>query len=569
MKKYLFVLNIFLSLITFAQTPTFDWVKSYGGNSGGGTGSSICHDQNGNVITAGSFGPTVDFNIGVTPNALTSVGQSDIFVMKSDATGELIWIKQFAGTLEYDFVKSVVTDISGNIYVIGHFEGTIDCDPGIGVFNLIGSSIYDTFFVLKLDINGNFVWAKRFIGTLGSNSLAGGSSIAVDALGNVYGTGHFSSTIDFDPNAGVYNLVGQGSGNTFIFKLSSLGNLVWAKSLGSANFSTGLSVNVDNTGNVYTTGFFYDDLDVDPSSNINNLYASSGVGRQTYVSKLDKLGNYVWAKKIAGSQNDVGYSIATDVSGNVLVTGFFEGNGDFDPSSGIYNLTSIGNKDVFISKLDSLGNLLWAHSIGSQGYDLANIISSDLQNNIYVVGTTKQGKFYFNLGVDSFNLNFPTFGEHCFIAKFDPTGNFIWASGINHCFGYGLTISSVNEVYTCGSYYGPTDFNIGIDTFNLSVDSIIYHNIFIHKINQSLVGIEEFKNEDNSNIYPNPNNGIFTIDIKSKSNIIITNILGQEIYNENKLEGKQIIQTPDIENGLYTLTIIDNKKRQTFKLIKQ
>src|SRR5205814_1679548 len=112
----------------------------------------------------------------------------------------------------------------------------------------------------------------------------------------------------------------------------------------------------------YTTGVFSGTADFDPGP--GTFLLNSAGGRDSFISKLDASGNFVWAKSIGGAYEDVGHSIAVDVSGNVYTTGWFYGMVDFDPGEKIYNLTSAGYLDIFVSKLDASGNFVWAKNIG-------------------------------------------------------------------------------------------------------------------------------------------------------------------------------------------------------------
>ncbi|HLG35194.1 MAG TPA: hypothetical protein VI757_09965, partial [Bacteroidia bacterium] len=112
----------------------------------------------------------------------------------------------------------------------------------------------------------NWLWAKAMGGTGGD----GGGSIAIDASGNVYTTGSFEGTVDFDPGAGIFNLTSAGSDDIFISRLDGSGNFVWAKAMGGTSSDGGNSVAVDASGNVYTTGLFYDTADFDPGAGVFN-----------------------------------------------------------------------------------------------------------------------------------------------------------------------------------------------------------------------------------------------------------------------------------------------------------
>jgi hypothetical protein len=197
------------------------------------------------------------------------------------------------------------------------------------------------------------------MGGTGNDAATG---LAVDSFGNVYTTGYFSGTADFDPGPGTANLTGLGTKdnqNIFVSKLDSCGNYVWADCMGSTSASYANAIAMDSSGNVYTTGYFGGTGDFDPGSGTANL--SSAGGRDVFVSKLDSSGNYVWAQALGGQ---IGYGIAVDSSGNVYTTGYFTGTADLDPGPGTAYLTAGDGGEIFVSKLNSSGSYVWADRIG-------------------------------------------------------------------------------------------------------------------------------------------------------------------------------------------------------------
>ena len=193
-------------------------------------------------------------------------------------------------------------------------------------------------------------WAKQFTGPDDVFSNA----VARDASGNVYTTGSFRGTVDFDPGPATFNLISPGPDFMFVSKLDAAGNFVWAKQIGEAGTPCrGNSIALDASGNVYTTGAFGGGaggtVDFDPGPAIFNL--TSAGQDDIFVSKLDAAGNFVWAKQLGGTDTDAGRSIALDASGNVYTTGSFSGTADFDPGAATFNLTAAGGFDIFVSKL--------------------------------------------------------------------------------------------------------------------------------------------------------------------------------------------------------------------------
>jgi hypothetical protein len=483
MKSVRVVLPLLLAaLILTTGTPsTYAWssaeatVSVFGGTSND-SGNSIAVDSSGNVYTTGYFQGTVDFDPGAGTSNLTSAGSVDVFVSKLDSSGAVVWAKSFGGaSIEYGF--SIAVDGSGNVYTTGIFGGTVDFDPGAGTSNLTSAGSEDVF-VSKLDSSGNFVWAKRFGGT----SSDYGYSIAVDSSGNVYTTGYFQGTADFDPGAGTSNLTSAGNADVFVSKLDSSGTFVWAKGFGGALYDQVSSIAVDSSGNVYTTGIFSGIVDFDPGAGTSNL--TSAGSADVFVSKLNSSGALVWAKSFGEASFDLGNSIAVDSSGNVYTTGYFNGTADFDPGAGTSNLTSAGSADVFVSKLDSSGNLVWAKSFGGTSNDVGYSIAVDSSGNVYTTGAFV-GTADFDPGAGTSNLG-SAGSEDVFVSKLDSSGALVWAKsfgGASSDFGNSIAVDSSGNVYTIGFFQGTADFDPGAGTSNLTSAGLT--DVFVLKLTSS------------------------------------------------------------------------------------
>ncbi len=161
------------------------------------------------------------------------------------------WVKSnhgYGGNAESYFME---IDTNGNIYSIGLFSGTVDFDPSPSNASMLTASVTPSWFIQKLDKNGNFIWVRSIYNSEGSVR-----SFKVDDSGDLYIIGEFSDSIDLDPGYLVYNLVSQGGWDVFIFKLSANGNFIWAKSFGGSNNDRGESLCIDPQGNIYSHGFF-------------------------------------------------------------------------------------------------------------------------------------------------------------------------------------------------------------------------------------------------------------------------------------------------------------------------
>jgi len=322
----------------------FLWAGSIGG-SYSDHGTSISIDLENSVYFTGVCGGIVDFDPSENVFNLTNFG-GDHFISKFDSNGNFKWAKQFGGN---DFVTtSSVTDSSANLYIAGIFGGTADFYPGSGTYNLTASGNQDAY-VCKLDSSGNFIWAKK----MGGTGFDWAFSIALDGNNNVYTTGSYSGTSDFDPGAGMYNLTCSTARSAFVSKLDLAGNFVMAKSLGEVTECEGSSIKIDTEGNIYVVGYYQGDGDFDPSIDTFYVYSYSNLnlGKDFFVSKFDCFGDFLWVKTIGSQSTEMAYSLAVDNRGGVIALGTFQDNVDINPGQGVVNYTSVGQSDIFLLKL--------------------------------------------------------------------------------------------------------------------------------------------------------------------------------------------------------------------------
>lgn len=326
-------------LIKLDPYGNFLWVRSFKNNS---AGYSLALEASGDIYFSGSFNGTVDFDPGPATNNIVSAGSS-IFLTRFDQAGNIIWVQTFAANSGFSgLASSITTDSNGNILMGGQFSGTLDFDPGPGVFNMnsTGGTLSDGY-ILKLTSAGAFVWAKK----IGDGSTDNVKDIYVDANNDIVVIGVFHSIVDFDPGAPVFNLSSAGNSDIFLMKLLSNGTFFSAYRIGDVGSDDVSSLDVDNSGNFYLSGYFHNSPDFDPGPGVYNVPVTS---QSLFVLKLDPLMNFTWVKVIGGA-NPV--SICVDTQSDLYVGGVFWGSSDFDPNAGTKNLTSAGNGDGFLLKL--------------------------------------------------------------------------------------------------------------------------------------------------------------------------------------------------------------------------
>jgi hypothetical protein len=373
-----------------------------------------------------------------------------------------VWAKQLGGAgNEYGW--SIGVDPSGNVFVAGFFSGTTDADPGAGVSNLTAVGKNDVFIV-KLDAGGGFLWARQ----IGGPEEDRGNAIAVDNEGNVYITGYFGGTVDFDPGPGTLNYISDYPQRVYWVKLSANGDLVWAKCVESTNSnSSGIDIAVDAAGNSYSTGSFDGSPDFNPGTGTAVL--SSPASSNCFVSKFNAAGEFVWARHLAGAGSGEATGLALDDSGNVLTCGKFSGTADFDPGTGAFNLTSAGKIDLYISKLNADGEFRWAKAAGGPENDIANSIAVDGSGNVYATGPFQAtGDFDPGSGVVSLTS---AGTRNIFILKLGADGNLGWAkmfSGTGSDYSYSIAVDRQGRVFLTGGFKGTTDFDPGSSTASLT-----------------------------------------------------------------------------------------------------
>ena len=524
-KVFLFLLFLINSLFSDAQY--YDWARYFGQ----ATAFSIKHDNAYNLYTCGFFEHTIDFNPFGTSMTLTAQGIGDIFVIKHNALGAVDWVKTMGAPGSGASAIALSLDIQKNIILTGYFSDSVDFDPGAGTYFLHAYYPVNNFFIEKLDSNGNFLWAKTYkVHSLSNGSplvtdavgniyvsgfltdtvnfnpggsggqafsngmyynfilkldalgnfrwvdITGGyggcqaNSIAIDNEANIYTTGTFGDTIDFDPGIGTYFLGPNKS--IFLQKLDSAGHLVWAKAFGG-NSGEGMACDIDNSGNCLVTGYNLvgGDFDPGPDSLIFPL-------RGMFTLKFSNSGNLIWGNYIHDAEILEPHSITHDAYNNVYRTGYFDNFGiDFDPSTtGVYQLpfngdggAGSGAGDIFIDKLDSNGNFKWARDIGGTEDDMGYGIITGENESVTICGNFT-GEADLDPGAaNTHSIAFGS-GQDALILKLDTTCPpvTITATGVN------LGITSLYSVLPLAPPYCYWVNCITGDTVGYGVDLMNY-----------------------------------------------------------------------------------------------
>ena len=408
--------------------------------------------------------------------------------------GQCYWAKQIATTPQTGGnnpeVNGIITDTFGNVYTTGMLHnGNYDLDPGTGT-QIVTSNGY-IGYIQKLDKNGNFVFGKTFSG----NGPTIGTGITIDQAGNIYISGYFLGTTDFDPGAGTSNLTAS-SYDGFVCKLDNNGNFIWAVKVGGSSVDYIYSIDLDQAGNILLGGYFQGTTDLDPSAATFNL--TSNGSDDIFVLKLNNSGGFIWGKSVGGTGIDRCFSISC-MNNSLALTGSFSGTVDFDPGIGIINLTGTG----YLLKLDNNGNYIRAVTSAA-----GNAICTDNNNNLLLATAGSNIKLDSNLNTIwntpiagatsnnsiSFDANGNVYstgnsGQFIRIYKQDNLGNLLNSILIGDP-TYGddgsvITTDNLGNVIIGGFFSDTVDFDPGAGTYNL-ISSIVgtgrMKNIFTFKI---------------------------------------------------------------------------------------
>lgn len=562
---FLFLSAFFLTFGLNAQSPPFQWAKQLGG-TGDSYSRGIAIDGSENVYTTGHFTGTMDFDPGPGTYNLTALGVRDIFVSKLDQNGNFIWAKQMGGSSNAglsDYTFDIDVDMAGNVFVIGCFTDTADFDPNPGSAYEIFSNGNSDVFISQLDTNGDYISVEQY-GGAGPDM---GLSIAVDPSGfYIYACGNYNGTVNFGPGH-IHTAVGMD--DIFVLKVTSTSTLHWARSYGGPGTDNGTEIALDSTGYVYLGSLF--------SSTANfqgtNLTAS-GTWWDVAVAKINPIGGLVFVKQMGGPDPDQPLGIAADNAGNVFTVGAFQSTADFDPSASVFNMTSAGNVDIFVTKLNPSGSFAWAKQMGGIDYDHVLGVALDAASNVYTTG-----HFYdvvdFDPGVTTNNIS-SAGSDDMFISKLDSSGNFSWvrtmgssADDISHS----IVVSNAGNIYTTG-YWGngsTTDFDPDSSTFDMT--SFGQRDVYVHKMGLgSTVTVKENNFENNFSVYPNPAKDLVNIafdNIEKEPELSIIDISGKLIFRSTYQNIQEIsLDLKPIEAGIYFIRIKTSQFTEIRKFIK-
>lgn len=593
-------------------TPTLNWAKTIG-SIDTEDAFEITLDDNGDVIISGRYQGMTDFDLGPGVTSLTSATQC-AYIAKYTSAGEFVWVVDFpssfasylaelkvdsanniyacgsfysdvdlqfgpgtniittpnyealmvklnpAGSLEYAYHTPVVTgsasfnqlevNSTGEVFLVSYQYGNVDYDPGAGSMLIDNTSVGTNYYFVKLANTGTVSWVRDMSPEI--------YDMAVDSNDNLWLEGPFNnSSIDIAPGSPVTTLTGNGADN-FVVKLDGNGDYQDHFVIENDDYLYTYNLVVDqSTQDILISGSYAGEANFEPAT--TNFILNATVTEELFVARYSKEGDCKWVKRI--ESNVSSYSILdndlkTDLNGAIYIVGNMSGIYDADPGVGVSNINS-SNADSYVIKWDSLGNYKWSYEI-IEGGELNNVALTPDGNYLYLTGSFE---FTSNVHPNGTAEIISAGNMDAFIVKWNNCD--LDMTIFNNGSGMEANETSAGTTYqwydgsgnaipgATNSTYIPTangDYQVLISKGDCSFFSNVY------TVNS--VGMEALTNQPEISIYPNPTNNVLVLSgITESSNLIITDLLGNKVLEENAVSGIVEIDLSHLPAGTYVIQL--------------
>ncbi|MFH1729817.1 MAG: SBBP repeat-containing protein [Pseudomonadota bacterium] len=435
----------------------YGWSYNLGGINGD-YGRSIFVDSNDNLCFGGSFSGTANLNDLDNPTYYTAEGSRDAFIRKI-ASNEVQ--RGFLDIIEgdgYASVYGIAEDSNGNIYIAGIWTGVADFG---GPYEFTGDG---GIFVAKYTPEGGLHWAK--VNEASFRTI--GNPIAVDSNDNIYLTGYFVDTVDFDFSDEIDEYTADAYGDIFVTKINSDGGYVWTKAFGGSGYDRAHSIAIDSNDNIFIIGEYDSDpIDFDFDGG-GDEHGNQGIW-DVFLTKINSDGAYAWTKVFGGDNDDLGHSIVIDSNDNIWLAGkFMSTSVDFDYTEAddtIY--PSGGNYDTFVMKINSNYTYNQTITFGNTDYGVQGFnITKDSLDNIFITGEFKYTvDFDFTDGVDEHTAS----TKQIYITKINNDMTYAWTKVFGATMeGMETFVNSSGDIYTVNYFRNTADFDYSDGTDNLT-----------------------------------------------------------------------------------------------------
>jgi DNA-binding beta-propeller fold protein YncE len=431
-----------------AQEWAWDWVASPEGNT---CVRGTALNADGGLVAVGEFGPELTLG----DITLTTQGSSDIFVIKLDAAGQLLWAESFGGEW-LDRAFGVAVDPAGNVLVAGEFISNAVTFADTTLYNTVQVTdpMYSTsdVFTLKLAPDGTVLWAAQGGGIYDDHA----QDVATDGDGFVIAVGTFvSPTICFAGNC----LTNAGNYDAFLARYDSAGGVCWVRAIAGTGQENAWQVRAGSGGEIHVSGSFrspllaYENLSLTNSSDDFDLY----------ILKCGPRGNGLWLRGAHGEEWDDAEALALDSSDNVYVSGHYESDSlCFDTDTLWLSESSSVNIDMYLVKLGAGGDLLWARSsTGGAWPDPADMAVDRTDGMIAVAGTFNGLSGGHSESFDEHIID-PIHSYDIFLAHFAPDGHALHAEVIGGDeMDFAQSVECDQGATTLAAFFGSSSVAVG------------------------------------------------------------------------------------------------------------
>jgi len=527
------VWSLFLCLSVSGYAQQFEWAQGFGG-LGLDAGRAVTTDDDGNVFLIGSFSGTA--NIGGT--WFSGNGVQEAFVAKFNSAGTLLWVNLISGP-EEDLGRGAVTDVNGNVFVVGHYTDTVTFYQGQAPFGAAGSEGGQDMFIAKYDSNGNLLWFRTCGGT--------GEDTATDIdlyqpTGKVYVSGGFENRGKF----GSTSVLSSGLSDAFLMSMDGDGNVDWVRHGGGNEHDVAAAVAVDKTNeSIYIVGDFYDEVNFDGTA-LQTAGASD-----MFLAKYDASGNQIWIRANGGTNVDVATDVGVDHSHRVYVSGYYQLTTVFQN----FSATSEGYNDVFLSQFDADGNCNWLTSAGGDALD--NCLGLDVMSDgtTYMTGMFDEEMFAGNETITGD-------GYDIFILCYESSGNLRYgrsAGAGQSDFGMATCLGPDEVLYISGYYFYFSDFD------GHTIGAADNGDGFLAKLT-NIVSVDDDQASRANDCIRFQSNGVAHINCMQTGTWLVLNTIGQEIASGPFTNGQ--VDLSLFDGAMYFLQINDGKSILTLPFIK-
>lgn len=564
--------KVILSLLCLATLGSY--AQEYKGTSTFGTINietviaAELHHQN-ELITAGLF--QSPFVLG-DDTAVFNGGNADAYFAKYDANGEVQMLKCFGGWAD-ESMTAITSDNEGSFYLTGYFQGNknggtpFDADPsaeGQFILSQPGALLTRDCFIIKLDANGDFVWARQISNTeYGSNEDS--KAIVVDNMGGLYVGGTFAQAnfgTEEEPNI---ILTESGKHEGFLMKLdAATGETIWLNHwYGGATIFEDLAIDTENQS-LIALGSFTRTMHpgTDSITLTGPLRDASG-----FLSRISLDGELEWITHFGGEGRIISDQVILLDNGDIVAGGRFNKTATFAPNDTVNEITGKGGYDLWWSGFDANGTFQYNKTFGGKGIETLGTLQQDKNGNLLIAALFTD--------TSTFTSSNETLalvskgGADIVLLNMSPEGDYLDNLTIGGEETHGIAHAFVNDngdVLVSGNFVGTVDFNpYEGEDFHTALGTT--YDGFISRFEWSAVStsITEKTSGIAFNAYPNPTKDVLHVSGENLSKYQVVSV-GGNVVARGEVKHAQISLT-HLPAGTYLVRVADTNGNSGARLI--